>query len=843
MQSSAPAPPAVVPKDAFDSALFAVQNGGGGTITFNCGPSIHFIEFFAGSTGKIINTPVVINADNKIVLNAYNERRHFYVEANGSLTLQNITLVQGFNNTSGGGSIYNLGTLILEGATVLDSNVDVNRSGGAILSSGGPVTITGSRLENNTGGSVGGLYLVGESADATITNSIFRNNRTTNTTYGLGGAITTWDGADVTIHTSTLEDNQARQGGAIYNHFAATTIAIDANAKVITNTATLTGGGISNLHGTITISNSTLAGNAAQAGDGGGIYASGGLLTISSSTLFSNSVAADHSGGAISSQGGPVTITDSRLEDNTAGKGGGLHLIGETADATIANTIFRNNRTTAVPSTGAFGNGGAISTQDGADVTIRHATLQGNQALRGGAISSQPGDTTITIEAATQLISNTATIVGGGIDNHGSVSVSNSTVSGNSAGQFGGGIYNFAGSSLSVSNSTISGNSAQFGGGIYNFDGSSMSVSNSTVSGNSAQGRGGGIGNEGTLSVNNSTLSGNSAQLGGGIYHGSAASVSVGNSTLSGNSAQLGGGIYNFAGSSLSVSNSIIANSSSGGDCNGSFTNLGHNLIEDNSCGFSGGTDPKLGPLQDNGGPTLTHALLPGSPAIDTGASTLAADQRGVLRPQGSAADIGAFELIPAPDADGDGIPDNGDNCPSAVNPGQADFDGDGQGDACDPDDDNDNVNDGDDAFPFDPTRAVLCAPGYYGAFGCTAAQPGEFVATAGALAAEKCAIGTFSAVAAATQCEPAAPGYFVAAAGAGAATPCGLGTFNAQAGASVCIPAPIGSYVDTTAATAPITCPAGTTTSAVGATTVDACRTAGGQTVGHLYLPLLTRE
>lgn len=60
-----------------------------------------------------------------------------------------------------------------------------------------------------------------------------------------------------------------------------------------------------------------------------------------------------------------------------------------------------------------------------------------------------------------------------------------------------------------------------------------------------------------------------------------------------------------------------------------------------------------------------------------------------------------------APDADGDGVPDSSDNCPSAANPGQADFDGDGLGDACDPDD-NDTVNDGDDAFPFDQTQAVL---------------------------------------------------------------------------------------------------------------------------------------
>jgi hypothetical protein len=167
------------------------------------------------------------------------------------------------------------------------------------------------------------LYLVGESADATITNSIFRNNRTTNTTYGLGGAITTWDGADVTIRTSTLEGNQARQGGAIYNHFAATAITIDANAKVITNTATLTGGAISNLLGTITISNSTLSGN--SSGAGGGIR-NFGVITISDSTLAGNS--AQSQGGAISNLQGTITISDSTLSGNSSvgnSVGGGIN--------------------------------------------------------------------------------------------------------------------------------------------------------------------------------------------------------------------------------------------------------------------------------------------------------------------------------------------------------------------------------------------------------------------------------------------------------------------------------------------------------------------------------------
>ena len=88
-------------------------------------------------------------------------------------------------------------------------------------------TLINSLIENNTGGSVGGLFLFGENADATITDSILHNNRTTNPSFGLGGAITVWDGADVTIRSSTLENNQARQGGGIYNEFSSSIITVD----------------------------------------------------------------------------------------------------------------------------------------------------------------------------------------------------------------------------------------------------------------------------------------------------------------------------------------------------------------------------------------------------------------------------------------------------------------------------------------------------------------------------------------------------------------------------------------------------------------------------------------
>ncbi len=251
-----------------------------------------------------------------------------------------------------------------------------------------------------------------------------------------------------------------------------------------------------------------------------------------------------------------------------------------------------------------------------------------------------------------------ANCCGGGINNSGTLTINNSSVSGNTArGKIlgaGGGIFNSG--TLTIANSTVSTNGAA---GI-------------PVEGVPGRGAGGGIFNHGLLTVNNSTISGNTAfglggANGGGIanhIYGSSGTLTINNGTLSENSAMgganhSGGGISN--GGTATLQNTIVADSPSGGNCDGTMASNGYNLSSDSSCNFNGTgdlnkTDPKLGQLGNYGGPTQTIPLLSGSPAIDAGnpngctdgkGHLLKTDQRGRPRPDKEdtgGCDMGAYE-------------------------------------------------------------------------------------------------------------------------------------------------------------------------------------------------------
>ncbi|MCA9967899.1 MAG: right-handed parallel beta-helix repeat-containing protein, partial [Anaerolineales bacterium] len=254
----------------------------------------------------------------------------------------------------------------------------------------------------------------------------------------------------------------------------------------------------------------------------------------------------------------------------------------------------------------------------GGDLTIKDTILQNGSAREGGGISNNGRltvmNSTISSNYAYSPIGNA---YAGGIFNNGTLAVTNSTISGNSAIN-GAGIGNSG--TLTVTNSTFSGNSAYFdGGGIFNSG--TLTVMNSTFVGNEAQYNwGGGINNYGTLRVTNSTFSGNSATYGGGIYN-YRGGLTATNSTFSGNDAINGGGIYNS--STAYLAGNVFAAGLNGDNCtnSGTLTDNGYNLSDDGTC-TNGGTGSvinaalNLGTLADNGGPTLTHALLAGSAAF-----------------------------------------------------------------------------------------------------------------------------------------------------------------------------------------------------------------------------------
>jgi hypothetical protein len=267
---------------------------------------------------------------------------------------------------------------------------------------------------------------------------------------------------------------------------------------------------------------------------------------------------------------------------------------------------------------------------------------------------------------------------GGAILVRGELTVANCTISGNSATGGGGAIF---GQSLTVINSTISGNSAEYGGGLAtSLLVGELTLTGSTVSGNSASIHGGGLFGPSVI-VNNSTISGNSAGANGGGICGAydaffGGGLTVTNSTIHGNSAGLdGGGIFKTQ-TAAPLSHTIIAGNTRGvGEANDvtggatvTFSLLGVNTgasVTDNGGNLIGTSaspvDPKLGPLADNGGPTLTHALSADSPAINRGDLNAVAgvngvpafDQRGAPfgRIFGGRIDIGAFELQPMPAA------------------------------------------------------------------------------------------------------------------------------------------------------------------------------------------------
>jgi hypothetical protein len=433
------------------------------------------------------------------------------------------------------------------------------------------------------------------------------------------------------------------------------------------------GGGIDNVSGTLTLSNSTVISNtAASSGYGGGGIFNGsfGSVMLSNSTVSGNTAASYAEGGGINN-GGTLSMTNSTVADSSAFGGGGISNGGT---LTLTNSMVDGNTATS-------NGGGGISNGGGGTLMLANCTVSGNSATGsyldgGGGIDNFSGTLTLTNSTVVSntIVSNTADVasLGGGIYINASslLTLTNSTVSGNRA-DIGGGIdINSFGTQVltnTLTNSTVSDNRADIGGGIDSSG--TLTLANSAVISNTATGDGGGVYDfGGWLTLTNSTVGDNSTENGngGGIYINTSTLLALTNSTVSENAAAAdGGGIYNsYNYNPAVITNTIMAGnmSPSSPDCYGQLFSGGYNLLG-RASGCSGLTDGVsgdqvgvysfLGPLQDNGGPTLTMAPQPGSPVVDAVPAsncTLTTDQRGQARPDEDSdngnCDIGAVEGV-----------------------------------------------------------------------------------------------------------------------------------------------------------------------------------------------------
>ena len=338
-------------------------------------------------------------------------------------------------------------------------------------------------------------------------------------------------------------------------------------------------------------------------GGGGAIFVEAVKTLDIQGSLFQGNSA--YLGGAIFNSGSSVSIKNSRFVNNTSpGQGGALYNNG--GWTTIEQSVFSNNR--------AIGDGGAIYSEEGL-LSIKSSTLVKNSARFGDGGSISASRVSLLDIRDSAISQNSATVCGGIGINDTQGKIVRSAITYNTAGLFGGGLCLWSESGqepqeTEITNSTVSHNTAAQGAGLYLYQLNPPSI---------------------VLTANYTTIAFNSAS-------------------------EAGGGLYGAENSLVQLNHSIIWGNG-GNDCvfsQGDLTSMGYNIDGDNSCLLTDptdlpATDPLLGPLQNNGGPTETHALSVGSPALDAIPSDacLATDQRGVARPQGPGCDIGAFELEP----------------------------------------------------------------------------------------------------------------------------------------------------------------------------------------------------
>ncbi len=613
----------------------------------------------------------------------------FAINSGVTASISGLTIANGSNTlncgqSGGGGGIFNQGTLTVSNSTFYKNTVTNTCGqgiGGGIYNYKGTLTVSNSTFSNNTANGTNGNQSFGGGIGSNggvvmISDSTFSSNSSASNSYDVGGGILNGGGSTMTLNNSTITGSWAYNGGAGIIDYGTT---LNVNNSTITGNTSYdgNGGGIYNAgSGTVTLTNSIVAGNTDPGYDGEDCYNCG---TQSSNNLISTSTTPITTTalklGTLANNGGPTETMMPLTGSPALNAGSGSTLSTDqrgfprpTGNGVVSDLGSVQAGDLTVTTTADTTNSG--TTCDGtATCSLRDAITLANSYGSGdisfaSSITSTPS--TITLGSALPPITatninitgpgaNLLTISGNkqyevfNINSGVTASISGLTIANGNASS-GGGINNAG--TLTVSNSAFSGNSAAsaYGGGISN--GGTVTVSNSTFSGNTAGIGGGGIsnGSSGIVTVSNSTFSGNTAG-GGGILNGGG-TVTVSNSTFSGNMAGTGGGIYNYNGT-VTLTNSIVAGNTestsgqTGNDCYACGPQSASNLISTSSSSPS----PNLGPLAYNGANQTLQTLLPlpGSPAIEAGNPALlptgmTTDERGLPRTVNSKLDLGAVE-------------------------------------------------------------------------------------------------------------------------------------------------------------------------------------------------------
>ncbi len=519
-----------------------------------------------------------------------------------SLTIQGagsgVTILDG---STAGFRVMNLWgatTVELSGLTITGGDAGASMGGGVSLApSGGSapptVIMTDVEIIGNSSNTHGGGI---ENNGATLT--LDSSDVINNTGGGNGGGIYNYNGGTVTVTDTAVSGNTAAQGGGIHGFGGSLTIE---NATLSANTSTGGGGAISISDATTsaTIVGTTIDGNRAVTG-GGGVSASAGTMMIGESTV-SNNVAA---------LAGLITIENDSTGSGVACPSGVVGGIGQTftaVDETISGFAFDISVGSAFPGPGSVMNG-RLRQGDENGPLIATASFV---VPVGGAASGfhqydfdMPVGLVVGQTYAMEIDMFDANVFIVGQD---------------TANQYLGGYeYSECTNLGPIASPTVDldfrvvGSPAGSGGGVLSIDGGFVGIENSTISGNT----------------------------GAGVFVSPSSTVSLDSSTVTANS---GTGIFaELLGAGIDLFGTLVADNGTS-DCEGGLTNVSFSLIEVNNCGILTGADnqlgtadPGLGPLADNTGPTLTHAIVVGSLAHDaSGPTCLATDQRGIIRPQG----------------------------------------------------------------------------------------------------------------------------------------------------------------------------------------------------------------